>query len=394
MGVVGEVVLVDCGQWLVEHRAEMDRAEAVWLERLADFDRDSLWALDGQLSCVAWLVWRTNMARSTAFDKLRVARELSQRPIVAEAFRDGRLSYSAVRAITRMDRPDPGVDEALVELAQSGQASIIDLERVVRSYGLYADQDRPPPEECERGRDVKILRGEGGTGQLAVTLGELEIEEFAAIWQAFLDRQYRDRPAKESSREDDVGEALVEQPTPQEIKADAFMELVRSALSYTGCGDAVGDDRYMVHLIRQAGHPATTTLDGRPIPSPDAAMVACDASTVTHTVGAGGEPLNLGRRTRHWSSSQRRAVSVRDGGRCRFVGCTNTHYDIHHLTSWEHGGPTDIANGCCQCRRHHRMLHSGYHVEGDPDHELRFYRPDGSYLGSTHSATARQPALL
>ena len=92
---------MDVGQWLIDHRAEADRAEAVWLERLAEFDREGWWALDGHLSCATWLVWRTNMARSTAFEKLRVAHELARRPIVAEAFRTGGLSYSAVRAITR-----------------------------------------------------------------------------------------------------------------------------------------------------------------------------------------------------------------------------------------------------------------------------------------------------
>jgi Domain of unknown function (DUF222) len=157
--------VVDAGQWLVEHRAEMDRAEAVWLERLGAFDRDGLWALDGQLSCASWLVWRTNMARSTAFDKLRVAHKLARRPVVAEAFRAGRLSYSAVRAITRLDGVDPALDEALVTLAQSGQASIVDLERVVRSYRLYADQDRPPPDEEDPRRDVKIVRPDDGPGQ-------------------------------------------------------------------------------------------------------------------------------------------------------------------------------------------------------------------------------------
>src|SRR5258708_6299284 len=89
------------GGWLVEDRAEMDRGEACWLERLAEFDRDELWCLDGQLSCATWLVWQTNMARSTAFEKLRVAHELARRPIVAEAFRNGGISYSAARAITR-----------------------------------------------------------------------------------------------------------------------------------------------------------------------------------------------------------------------------------------------------------------------------------------------------
>ena len=279
---------MDVGQWLVEQRAEMDRAEAVWLQRLAEFDRDGLWALDGQFSCAAWLVWRTNMARSTAFEKLRVAHELQRRPIVAEAFRQGRLSYSAVRALTRLDRPDPDVDEALVELAQSGQASILDLERVVRSYGLYADQDRPPPDEADRARDVKILRGDDGTGQVIVTLGDLEVEEFAAAFQAFLDLRYRPQAVDESSAEDTParrrpstsrrGHAPPRRrpstpPSRAAQKADAFMDLVRTALEHADGGRAAGDDRYLVHLVTRDGGRSLSRLDGTPLHPGDAAMI-------------------------------------------------------------------------------------------------------------------------
>jgi hypothetical protein len=42
--------------------------------------------------------------------------------------------------------------------------------------------------------------------------------------------------------------------------------------------------------------------------------------------------------------------------------------------------------------RHHRLLHHGYRLEGDPNHQLRFYRPDGTYLGATYPATTPQPA--
>ncbi len=193
---------LDVTTWLVEHRADLDRGEAEWLERLAEFDRDGLWALDGHFCCATWLVWRTNMARSTAFEKLRIAHELSRRPIIAEAFRHGRLSYSAVRAITRMEGPDPEVDQALVELAQSGRATILDLERVVRSYELYADQERPPTDDLKARRDVRIRRGENGMGQVVITLSDVEIEEFAAALQAFIDLRYRPEPVDGSSAGD------------------------------------------------------------------------------------------------------------------------------------------------------------------------------------------------
>ncbi len=384
---------MDIGQWLIEHRAEMDRAEAVWLEQLAEFDRDGLWAMDGQFSCVGWLVWRTNMARSTAFEKVRVAHELERRPVVAEAFRQGRLSYSAARAITRMDRPDPDVDQALVALAQSGQANILDLERVVRSYGLYADQEQQPADDVDRARDVRMLRGDAGTGQVVVTLGDLELEEFAATFQAFLDLRYRPQGVDESSPGDSPSQKPpIDEPTRSANKSDAFMDLVRTALAHVDDGRTAGDDRYLVHVVTRDGGRSLAQLDGTPLVPADATMISCDKAIVTHTVTGDGEPLRLGRKTRQWSIAQRRAITVRDGGQCRFVGCCLKHCDIHHMHPWEAGGNTDIDNGFYGCPRHHRMLHHGYRVEGDPNGELRFYRPDGGYLGTTHPAFARAPA--
>lgn len=371
---------MDEARWLVEHRHEMDRAEALWLERLAEFDRDGLWAADGALSCAAWLVWRMNMARSTAFEKLRVAHELARRPVVSEAFKQGRLSYSAVRVITRIDRPDPDVDRALVELA-GAEASLVDLERVVRSYQLYAGQERPPADEIDRMRQVRIRRTGDGTGQVLVTLNDLELEEFAATFQAFLDIRFRDQPVDESPGGDS-------DQTRESKRADAFMDLVQTALEHADGGRAAGDDRYLVHLVRREGSPLVTLPDGSPIEPATGAMTGCDASTVIHAITEEGEPLHLGRKTREWSTAQRRAIKVRDGGHCRFPGCWFTHTDIHHLEFWESGGLTDVDNGMSGCRRHHLLLHAGFTVTGDPNAELRLFRPDGTYLGSTYPAAA------
>ncbi len=384
---------VDAGDWLVENRRLLDSGEARWLERLAEFDRDELWALDGHSSCISWLVWRAGMARSTAFEKLRVAQELRRRPVVAEAFRRGQLSYSAVRIITRMDRPDPAVDETIVDLVASGQATILDLERIVRCYQLYAEQELPPADEERCCRDVRVRRSADGSGQVTVSLGPLELAELLAAQQAFLDLRYRRGvgAVDESPAGDyvEAAEAPLEEATRAARRADAFMDLVRSGLAGCDGGHAAGDDRYMVHLVTRAGGSVVTHLDGAPVHPVNASMVACDRSSVTHVTGDGGEPLQLGRKTREWNTAQRRAISVSDGGQCRFPGCTFTHYDIHHMRSWEDGGSTDVDNGFCQCRRHHRMLHSGYRVEGSANGELRFYRAGGTYIASTYPAAAR-----
>lgn len=81
---------------------------------------------------------------------------------------------------------------------------------------------------------------------------------------------------------------------------------------------AAGDDRYMVHVVTRNDGRSYEFLNGAPVHPSDAASVRCDCSSVAHLIAGSGEPLNLGRKTREWSTAQRRAISVRDGGHCRF----------------------------------------------------------------------------
>jgi hypothetical protein len=139
----------------------------------------------------------------------------------------------------------------------------------------------------------------------------------------------------------------------------------------------------MVHLVVRDGH--ASLLDGTPVEDDLANRIACDASTVVHLVDEDGEPLALGRKTREWSTAQRRAIMVRDRGMCRFPGCSHRQFvDIHHHHWWSKGGPTDVANGYLLCSHHHDLIHkSGYRVEGDPNGDLTFYRPDGTFIATS-----------
>ena len=135
----------------------------------------------------------------------------------------------------------------------------------------------------------------------------------------------------------------------------------------------MGADRYLVHVVRRGS--TTELIDGTPVDGAVGDRIACDAARVDH--------LDLGRKTRVWSTAQRRAILVRDRGTCRFPGCDHRITDIHHLLPWDHGGPTDIANGLLACSRHHTRLHRGFTAEGDTNRTVTFRRPDGTVLGST-----------
>lgn len=81
-------------------------AECRFLQLLAEFDQRGGWAGDGIRSCAHWLHWRAGMSLRTATEHLRVAHALQHLPKINAAFAAGRISYSKVRAITRVTGSD------------------------------------------------------------------------------------------------------------------------------------------------------------------------------------------------------------------------------------------------------------------------------------------------
>ena len=83
------------------------------------------------------------------------------------------------------------------------------------------------------------------------------------------------------------------------------------------------------------------------LPDPDreaARRVSCDAALVALRHGAGGEVLEVARRTRAVPTALRRALLDRDRSQCQFPGCNSRHCDAHHVVHWADGGETRLQN--------------------------------------------------
>ena len=77
-----------------------------------------------------WLNWRCGIGLNAAREKIRVAHALKSLPATSSAFASGQLSFSKVRALTRIA---DGANEAeLLELAHHATAS--QVEKLVRAY--------------------------------------------------------------------------------------------------------------------------------------------------------------------------------------------------------------------------------------------------------------------
>jgi hypothetical protein len=181
--------------------------------------------------------------------------------------------------------------------------------------------------------------------------------------------------------------------TPAQRRADAVGEICRQWLDRAD-RPVVAGERPHLTLTMAAADLAADLADGLaagrrpvgfdhvgPVGADTARRLACDAAVMRVVLGAGSEPLDVGRRTSVVPPAIRRAVVLRDR-HCRFPGCDRPHpwCDAHHLIHWADGGPTSLANLLLLCRRHHRMTHRGGFVLTMRDGAVLARRPDGSIL--------------
>lgn len=100
------------------------------LTLIADFDRRRGWELGGHRSCAHWLSLRTGIDLGTAREKVRTARALVGLPETSASMSRGELSFSKIRALTRVaTKRNEG---QLLEVARA--CTTAQLEREVRSY--------------------------------------------------------------------------------------------------------------------------------------------------------------------------------------------------------------------------------------------------------------------
>lgn len=89
----------------------------------------------------------------------------------------------------------------------------------------------------------------------------------------------------------------------------------------------------------------------------------CDAAVTRIVMTAASEVLDVGRATRTWTIAEIRAITARDR-HCIWPGCDipAAWTEIHHITHWADGGPTDLDNGVLLCGRHHDRVHLHGHA--------------------------------
>ena len=358
--------------------AQINAASYRLLQLVAELDDEEPWGAWGLTSCAHWLNWRCGIGMNAAREKVRVAHALKQLPQISASFATGELSFSKVRAVTRI--ADPENERDLLDLARHATAAQVEkLVRAYRSVGRQAQRELAAAQHAAR--ELNYYHDEDGS---LVIRARLPAEEGAVVLQA-LNAAMEARYAAQNEAESDDVTAVTSKTSNRfaQRRADALTTMAETTLR-NGPEPLSATDRYqvVVHVTAEtlaANETGRCELDdGQGLALDTVRRIACDSSLLRITEDDAGNPLDIGRKTRAIPPALRRALQTRDGG-CRFPGCTHHHFvDAHHIRHWADGGDTSIDNLVLLCRHHHRLVHeNGFGVERTADSRFRFSRPDG-----------------
>ncbi len=105
----------DLDSAIVSLAARINASSYELLVLIRRFDERAGWLKWGFINCSDWLHWRCDLSLSAAREKVRVAHAMKTLPAITSAFSSGELSYSKVRALTRVATLDN--EDALLAFA-------------------------------------------------------------------------------------------------------------------------------------------------------------------------------------------------------------------------------------------------------------------------------------
>jgi len=334
-----------------------------------EFDDRFGWKKWSFKNCAEWLAYRSEISLSAAREKVRAAHALRSLPAISAAFAEGRLSYTKVRALTRVT--DLRHEDVLLAYALSTTAE--NVEERCRQMRNVAPESVRDSRRAWTNRSLTMWRDEK-RGVMRLTV-ELPIEEGELIARAI------DCAVAAGEVTTDIDPSAVAESKSlawRAQQADALVAVMKSYLDggHGGEGGSSADHyQVVVHADAKALRGGTGCSD---LPIETVKRLLCDCSFVTVFEDANGHPLDVGRKQRTVSTHLRRALYARDRG-CTFPGChRRTYLAGHHLEHWIDGGQTKPENMALLCTYHHTLLHQGaFSIVKEADDTLRFVTADG-----------------
>lgn len=366
------------------------RVAAARLRVVAAAEADGTARRSGAASTAAWTASLTQADPQAAYREVRLARDVDRSPVVGRSLRTGDISAAHASVILDASRKLPAgvspaqrevVQQALVEKAT--QMSPSRLRRAARR-ALGAIE---PDEQVVDAHEDALLVGEETSAWARTSLslhdnhdgtvtGRFTVPTLQGhLLRKVLEAMTAPRRGRLGASRAHTG-ALVETDWDH-ARGTAFAELIEHLpTDHLSPATAATILVTMQESTLRAGLRAAGLDTGDRISAGDARRLACNAGLVPAVLGTGSIPVDLGRRTRLFTDTQRTALATRHDA-CAADGCERPYAwcELHHWQPWKPGGRSDLANAVPLCNFHHRRVHdSGFIHARLPDGSIRFSR--------------------
>jgi hypothetical protein len=360
----------------------LDRVEEVRLRVLAS--ADDVAAQEGARDAAAWLAHHGRRDPGECRRQLRLARALVERAPTAGALRDGGVNLAQAEVVVRaLDALPEEIDTAvrtaaegrlLEEAARFGPRAlrvmgrrILDVVAPEVSEGLEARLLEQEEAWTARRTSITTRRNGDGTTDLRIRVPDLICDRFLTYLNAFT-----------APRRSGTGPTDDRRPHERRL-GEAFGSFLK-AIDPTPLPLHGGDATTLlvtVDLGVLRGGPGTALVGDTSISAGQARRLACTASIIPVVLDGASQVLDLGRRRRLFSRTQRKALSIRQPT-CGADICDipAAWCEAHHAGDpWSHGGRTDLVDGVLLCSFHHHRAHDHrYRTDRLPDGGVRFHR--------------------
>ena len=350
----------DLDRAIVSLSARINAETYELLVLIREFNERAGWLKWGLGNCAEWLHYRCDLSMNAAREKVRVAQALKTLPNISKAFASGKLSYSKVRAMTRVSGAH-NEEELLVFAFQTTTARV---EERCREIKCGTADSLDSAQRAFANRSLRVSRN-ADRGMMTITV-ELPMETGELVEKAL-----------DKARDDSKSNIEFIDESWSARQADALVSMASSFLAGDAGGSCNTSDDYLVTI--HVDQSALATGNGRSsLPIESVKRLCCDGHAVVIGEGENGEPLNIGRKARTVPTAIKRALMARDKS-CAFPGCHHKRFvDAHHIQHWSAGGETSLENLILLCSQHHKLVHEGgFAIERDYQDRWFFKRPDG-----------------
>ena len=321
----------------------------------------------GATSTTNWWSHQTRTTRAEAHRLARLAKALDNREDVEQGMAAGDLRTDQARVITDAVDALPDTVEDWVPAAatafmleKAGEHDAKDLRVLGRRLLEAVDPAAADVEEARR------LEGEEADAEAAASFSMVDDGHGTCHGRFTIPSRHGAMLAKELKAR--VAHAIRKSPSQARSTSarhrmgQAFMDYLeaRSSSPAPTSGGVSATVVVTMDLETLLGGIKAASLDtGGRISAGEARRMACTAGIIPAVLGGPSVPLDVGRKRRFHTESQRIAMGIRDGG-CTAAGCdappamTEAHHD---KVSWSEGGGTSVEEGRLLCPSHHRRIH-------------------------------------